>query len=345
MIINFHGRRLPEFGIPSGYAWVVDTYNLQIPMPPRLMAVADRHSPVSTDDWIMLRSRQQPKDDLISHLQLAFRYEGINLSVLDRLFQVVSAEEITEMVKRHITGTFSRRLWFIYEWMTGSQLDLPDLRKVKYVSILNEELHYTGIIVEKSSRHKIHDNLPGTPVFCPIVRRTPELVHLLEVRNLTDEASTAAGRVPEDLMRRAAAFMLLDDSKASFAIENEKPTSAQGTRWGQAIGEAGQHELSVDELNRLQQIVIGDDRFVRLGVRKEEGFIGSHDRNTMEPIPSHISARWEDLDNLMKGLIDYAEISLARHQHPILTAAVLAFGFVFIHPYVDGNAGLSHAIT
>ena len=80
--------------------------------------------------------------------------------------------------------------------------------------------------------------------------------------------------------------------------------------------------------------------FVRLGVRKEEGFIGSHDRNTMEPIPSHISARWEDLDNLMKGLIDYAEISLARHQHPILTAAVLAFGFVFIHPYVDGNGRL-----
>lgn len=340
MITHFHGRRLPEPGNPAGYAWIVDTYNLQVPMPPRLMAVADRHSPVSTDDWIMLRSRQQPKDNLIGHLQLAFRYEGINLSVLDRLFQVVPAEEITEMVQHRVTGTFSRRLWFIYEWMTGARLDLPDLGKVKYVSILDEELHYTGIIVENSARHKIHDNLPGTPAFCPTVRRTPELFHLLEVRNLTDEASAAAGRVPEDLMRRAAAFMLLDDSKASFAIENEKPTPAQGARWGQAIGEAGQHELSVDELNRLQQIVIGDARFVRLGIRKEEGFIGSHDRNTMEPIPSHISARWEDLDSLMAGLIDYDEISLARHQHPILTAAVLAFGFVFIHPYVDGNGRL-----
>lgn len=258
-------------------------------MPPRLMAVADRHSPESTDDWIMLRSRQQPDDNLASHLQLAFRYEGINLSVLDRLFQILSAEEITEMVQHQITSTFSRRLWFIYEWMTGSQLDLPDLGKVKYVSILDEELHYSGLIVESSPRHKIHDNLPGTPAFCPIVRRTPELVQLLDVRNLADEARAVAGRVPEDLMRRAAAFMLLDDSKASFAIENEKPTPAQGARWGQAIGEAGQHELSIDELNRLQQIVIGDARFVRLGIRQEEGFIGSHDRRTMEPIPDRKS--------------------------------------------------------
>ncbi|MEP2718358.1 hypothetical protein [Pseudophaeobacter sp.] len=88
-----------------------------------------------------------------------------------------------------------------------------------------------------------------------------------------DEAKAAAGRVPEDLMRRAAAFMLLDDSKASFAIENEKPTPAQGGRWGQAIGEAGQHDLFVDELNRLQQIVIGDARFVRLGIRKAAGAV------------------------------------------------------------------------
>lgn len=337
MITHFHGRRLPEPGNPIGYAWIVDKYNFQIPMPPRLMAVADRHSPSSTEDWIMLRSRQQPENQLLDHLQLAFRYEGINLSVLDRLFQVTAVEEITKMVKHKINSTFSRRLWFIYEWMTGLQLNLPDLGKVKYVSILSEDLHYTGIIVENSSRHKIQDNLPGTPDFCPIIRRTTELFHLLEVRNLREEAKAAAGEVPEDLMQRAAAFMILDDSKASFAIENEKPTPAQGARWGQAIGEAGQHELSVDELNRLQQIVIGDARFVQLGIRKEEGFIGSHDRKTMEPIPSHISARCADLESLMNGLINYDEISLKRHQHPILTAAVLAFGFVFIHPYVDGN--------
>lgn len=65
---------------------VVDIYKLQVPMPPLLMAVADRHSPVSTEDWIMLRSRQQPESNLHSHLQHAFRYEGKNLSVLDRLF-------------------------------------------------------------------------------------------------------------------------------------------------------------------------------------------------------------------------------------------------------------------
>jgi hypothetical protein len=106
---------------------------------------------------------------------------------------VVPAEEITEMVQHHITGTFSRRLWVIYEWMTGSQQDLPDLGKVKYVSILDEDLHYAGLMVENSPRHKIHDYLAGTPDFCPMLRRIPELVQPLEVRNLMDEAKAATG--------------------------------------------------------------------------------------------------------------------------------------------------------
>ena len=61
--------------------------------------------------------------------------------------------------------------------------------------------------------------------------------------------------------------------------------------------------MTKEELLRLQQIVIESKRFVKMGIRKEEGFIGEHDRNTGEPIPEHISARWQDLDMLLNGLI------------------------------------------
>jgi hypothetical protein len=105
---------------------------------------------------------------------------------------------------------------------------------------------------------------------------------------------------------------------------------------GRAISEAGKAQLDVDDLLRLQRIVIGDDRFMRVGLRQEGGFVGERDRDTQAPIPDHISARHEDLPALVRGMIDFdrgAEASLDA----VIAATVLAFGFVYIHPFQDGN--------
>jgi Fic family protein len=146
--------------------------------------------------------------------------------------------------------------------------------------------------------------------------------------------------VRPDLIARAAAFLLLNDSKSSFAIEGERPTGTRAVRWGQAIAEAGNTQLSLPEFDRLQRIVIGDARFVRLGLRDEGGFVGVHDRETGDPIPDHISARAEDLRELVEGLVAFAARTQAGGYDPVAAAAALAFGFVYIHPYVDGNGRL-----
>ena len=138
-------------------------------------------------------------------------------------------------------------------------------------------------------------------------------------------------------MARAAAFLLLEDSKASYVIEGERPPQDRIQRWGQAIGEAGQNPLTEDEFLHLQRIVIGDARFTRLGWRTEGGFVGKRDRETNAPIPDHVSARHEDLAGLIDGLIAYAQRSENGGLDPIVAAAAVAFGFVFIHPFVDGN--------
>ena len=94
----------------------------------------------------------------------------------------------------------------------------------------------------------------------------------------------------------------MTDSKSSCAIEGERAPQSRIQRWGRAIGEAGRHGIDRQELLRLQQIVIGDARFVQLGLRQEGGFVGQHDRETGMPIPHHIGARPEDLDSLIEGL-------------------------------------------
>lgn len=100
------------------------------------------------------------------------------------------------------------------------------------------------------------------------------------------------------------------------------------------------HPITVDELERLQRVVIGDARFVKFGLRDAGGFVGTHDRETQEPVPDHISARAEDVKDLLDGMIDYDHRALSGGVDPVAAAAAIAFGFVYIHPFEDGNGRL-----
>jgi Fic family protein len=150
-------------------------------------------------------------------------------------------------------------------------------------------------------------------------------------------AKDAIGKVHPDLLSRAAAFLLLKDSKASYAIEGETPPENRAERWGKAIGQAGQKDLTEDELLRLQEIVIEDRRFVNMGWRREGGFIGVHNRINSKPMPEHISARWQDISKLMEGIINTNKLLIYSNYDPVLAAALISFGFVFVHPFSDGN--------
>lgn len=335
----FRGRALPETATPVGYAALIAAYDLALPLPPRLTAIAERHHPVATAAWNMLTPRHRPASTLAAQLTFAIKWEGIDLSVLAQLFRVLEPEVIADLVRATPTGAFARRIWFLFEWMTDGTLDLPDAGKVRLVEVVDPAQQFALAGGEVSTRHRIMNNLPGTPRFCPMVRRSPALI-VAEAKNLDQRARAQIGRVRPDLVARAAAFLLLNDSKSSFAIEGERPSGTRAIRWGQAIAEAGHTQLSLPEFNRLQRIVIGDARFVRLGLRDEGGFVGVHDRETGDPIPDHISARAQDLEDLVTGLVDYANRTLHGGYDPVAAAAALAFGFVYIHPYVDGNGRL-----
>jgi hypothetical protein len=267
------------------------------------------------------------------------KYEGLDLAVLKRLFQATGPKPIAELVRKKPTGAYARRLWFLYEWLLSSKLDLADAAQGAYVPAVDTAQQFavdgTSLRRTSSRRHRVIDNLPGTPAFCPLVFRTEKTEAFINL-DLPARARAAVAAVPRDLLARTAAFLLLADSKSSYAIEGERPPHNRIERWGRAIGEAGNHPLSLEELLRLQRIVIGDERFVKLGLREEGGFIGEHDRDTGLPLPVHISARAEDLRSLIEGMVDF-DRGAALKMDPVIAASVLAFGFVYVHPFVDGN--------
>jgi hypothetical protein len=336
-VTAFRGRLLPEPGVLVGYAALIEAYGLAVPLPRQLHAIGRRHRTLTGDGWRLLTPRHAPPDTLAGHLTFALKREGLDLTVLKRLFHQVGGEAIVEIVRPHPTSRYARRIWFLYEWLLGSKLELPGASAGAYVDVLDTQLQF-GITGERSPRHRVRANLPGTPDFCPLVFRTPALTRFLEL-GLATRAREATGRVPADVLARAAAFLLLADSRSSFAIEGERPPQSRIERWGRAISEAGRHPLSLDELLRLQRILIPDDRFVRLGLREQGGFVGERDRRTRTPLPEHISARPDDLRRLVEGLVLF-DAGPARELAPVIAAACLAFGFVYVHPFEDGNGRL-----
>lgn len=332
----FHGRKLPEPATPAGYAALIAEYDLKLPLPQRLTAIAERHHTSSTGEWRILTPRHAPANTLGDQLEFALKWEGVDLSVLAALFCVVPETELIDVIHRKPTGGYARRIWFLYEWLTGEELKIEDPGKVRAVKVVNPEQQFALAKGKSSSRHKVIDNLPGTRAFCPMVRHTDVLDQYVAM-GLDKLARDIINRTHPDVITRAAAFLLLDDSKASFSIEGERPSAQRAARWGQVIGEASSRSLSVNELEELQRIVIGDDRFLNLGLRREGGFVGSHDRTTMDPLPSHISARPDDLEELVEGVVSYSERVSQDSIDPVIAAAVIAFGFVYIHPFEDGN--------
>jgi Fic family protein len=335
-ILVFHGRTTPETGFLTGYGAIIQYYKLEVPIPVTLALISKKNKNYNKPGWIVFGPKYQPSDTLAGHLVFALKYEGVNLLFFKKLFERIDQSEVVTIIMSEYSGQYMRKIWFLYEWLMQKKLPIADLTFKNSIPLLDDKLQYASTLSINSSRHRIRNNLPGTVNFCPLIRRTEKLEDYIS-RNLAKKTVEVIHGIHKDILLRTSAFLLLKDSKASFTIEGEKPTQNRALRWGKAIGQAGSKPLSKEELLRLQQIVIENSRFVDMGLRKKGGFVGEHDRTTGEPIHEHISARWQDLNNLLDGLIETAKLLESNNFHPVLSATKIAFGFVFIHPFEDGN--------
>ncbi|MCF8241369.1 MAG: Fic family protein [Melioribacteraceae bacterium] len=332
----FHERIAPEEGTLVGYGAIIDSYNLNVPIPETLTIISDKKRQYKSENWQVLTSRHLPEDTLYKQLVFALKYEGVNLLILKKLFEALKKTEAKDLFQIEPLSKYNRKLWFLYEWLLSSRLEIDDLKKGNYVLLVDDKKQHAISEGEKSNRHRIINNLLGTRDFCPMITKTDKLENFISSDLLSEKNNYLTG-IKKDILLRASAFLLLKDSKASFNIEGETPLHNRALRWGRAIGQAGKSNLTKNELLRLQQIVIENDRFVNMGFRKVGGFVGEHDRVTQEPIPEHISARHEDLEILLDGLISTHNLLLKDNLNAVLAAAIIAFGFVFIHPFEDGN--------
>jgi hypothetical protein len=265
----------------------------------------------------------------------------MDLLILRRVFEAVPQAKVEAMVRAAPIGITARRAWYLYEILTGRTLDVDDAPSAAAVDVLDPEAYFTGK-PRLSKRHRVRDNLLGTGRFCPVIRRTPALTEFLAL-DLGAKARQTMGHTGVHLVARAASFMLLADSRASFEIEGERPPRNRLERWGRAVLEAGKNPLTLDEIVRLHGVLIEDTRFVRRGLRPDGVFLGERDHNG-DPLPEFIGARPENLHDLMGGLVEANDRMRDDAVDPVLKAAATAFGFVYVHPFQDGNGRIHRCL-
>lgn len=141
------------------------------------------------------------------------------------MFDFIEPGDLIARLRATPTGEQIRRACFLWEWLTGKELDAGVSVRGGHVDFFPADRYYTAPQPTRAPRFRVRDNAPGTPSFCPTVHRAaipddPPLTDLL----LEAQSALDAMQDPE-LYRRALAFLYLSETRGSYAIESETPSS------------------------------------------------------------------------------------------------------------------------
>lgn len=231
--------------------------------------------------YLLVEPKYQPDDTVQGHLQFALRYEGVNLQTLALLFDPVGApaveakEALVQWLLARPGSRYARRACFLYEWLTGSALPIecPVSERAGYIPVLDARQQFAREPGHKSARFRVVDNLPGSPQFSPLVRKTEYLEQMAarDLRGLTGE--TLAG-YDQALLRRAAGWLYLKETQSSFELGRETPSASKARRFADLLSEADTGKpLTEARLLELQHAVL-EPRFHEFGWRQRQNWLG-----------------------------------------------------------------------
>lgn len=270
------------------------------------------------------------------HLEFALKYDGLNLASLSIIFEVIDTVSLRNWIASKPTGKYARKIWFLFEYLTGDKLPLPDLTQGNYIDLLEKKLYFTVRWHPPAQRQRINNNLPGTPEFCPTVRRTEKLMEMerIDIAQRCREIVTA---YPPELLKRALSYLYGKETRASFEIEHIKPDSSRTERFIALLATAENRDFCEKALLIEIQNSIVDSRFRDADYRQNQNYVGETLFPGQEKI-HYISPKPEDLTGLMNGFIStHQKLKRQTGIPAVVHAAIIAYGFVFLHPFEDGN--------
>ncbi|MCL2303987.1 MAG: Fic family protein [Planctomycetaceae bacterium] len=324
---------------PVGYSALIHRFKLDVVPHWRRSYVTNESLPKThTMDGVtevFYPAKYWPGETLGDHLEFALKYDGTNLALLAAIFQSAPKSEFESYIASKPRGKYARRLWFFYEMLTETQLDLHDLQTGGYVDLLEPDEYYTVSPPEQVRRQRVNDNLPGNRQFCPTVRRT-ETLKKFEGVNLTERCREIVAAYSPQLLKRAMGYLYTKETRSSFAIENIEPNSTRAERFVALLHAAKSDDYcEKSRLLELQNRIV-DPRFQCSDYRNTQNYVGEMISWQREKI-HYVGPKPDDLSELMEGLIASHQRMNQSDIHAVAHAAMVSYGFVFLHPLEDGN--------
>lgn len=326
-----------------GYAWLMR----ELGLPERELAIESR---LGTRLKTVLRPegtsrheyppQYEPEPTLVGHLSFALKHEGVDLCLLREVFLASGPAPITAAIAAQPTSRYSRLLGFFYEVATGRVLD-PSLKiGGNYVDALPGERYFVSPAPTRNPRWRVWDNLLGDARYCPMVRRTNVILEAL-AQPLAAELTGLVEDLPPELFLRASDYLFLKETRSTYGIEHEALPPADRTRRFVALlrsaGEGSLKDLlSEAGLVRRQNLIV-DPRYTAEGFRDHQNYVGEQRPDYTQRL--HYACPPPQLvPSLREGFAAMAERTTGLPA--LVQATVVAFGFVFIHPFEDGNGRL-----
>ena len=324
----------------AGYAWLLGHFRLKCVPPHHRSEIARSARSTHKDGRRVVDlypPDYSPGEGPVDHLVFALKYDGVELGALAQIFLKLDPHELRDALVAQPTGKYLRQLWFLYEWFGHGPLDLPDLRAGGYVDLVDPKSYFVleGV---RSPRHRIRNNLLGSRDWCPSVRRTPVLDKF--VQEPLAERLTAITRDWDPLLlSRAVRYLYTKETRSSFLIEREEASGTREQRFVALLERAARlTRLEKRDLIELQRVTV-EPRYAAEDYRDTAIWVG--ESGLAREIFHYIAPRPEDVPAMMEGLFTLMEVLVVRGRprplHAVVVASIVAFSFVYIHPFKDGN--------
>ena len=327
-----------------GYTHLINKLELKIAASlPVSRIVASVRAIARNEDVLQIpASMKIDENNLIAHVLFALKYEGVHLEALYAILPLIEPDSIQKQLNETPNGKYVRQIGFLYEEFTKHKLNAA-VTVSTYDDLFDRSLYLTGPD-RYNKKYKINQNGLGDLSYCPTVRKTNKLSRLMQRDLLTDLDAfiERVGGVSE--LKRTLGWAYLSETKSSFDIENETPSNDKAERFVKLLHQA--HEalpLTEDYLSYLQRNVVTNPLIEEFIFRTKQNWLQQGGAYYLgRPKITYIPPTPSDNQRLMQGLLDYANSELPKgNNEALIKAFMVSFGFVFNHPFLDGNGRIS----
>ncbi len=324
-----------------GYEWLRQTLGLRVFAVQRPAVVRPVTRIEHLADELAVPVSVAPQgSDVVEHLLFALKHEGTNLQVVAAACAHLAPAHLLSALRGAPSGGYIRKLCYLWEHFTARQLtDLPAGLGGVAVPLFDPSLYLVSDTPARDRKWRVDFNGLGDWRFCPTVRKTADIDALLGNAILRRTAKFLGAMEPS-LLSRALAWAYLDETRSSHEIEREPPSQDRAAAFVALLEQAhARRPLSEDYLVELQNATVNNPLLRAASYRTTQNHLKGPARGapgvTYVPPP----AQW--LGTVMDGILDLADPEHTRGIDPLVRAAMVSFGFVFAHPFMDGNGRLS----